>query len=530
MPTEVLVIGAMSLDHVQTHKSPNGCGFAAVANCGFSVDVLAAPGSATTALTGVAVPGTVAVAFVLPQTPRPLKLRIRAVPHSGAATRFWDVEGELEYRGNGLWFTTPRTSKQFSGLPQLLRVNGPGTASLLTILLSPLRDVTERALDILRTKTPPNSDAPDVWPPPNNADSKPWGQSPTAWDTPALADHHFIASTPIVGKDIQLDLKKSVDPDTFDIVLQIKGFVAPQLIAVSWPRERLPRPADGQKAPEVPLAKNAEVPLAAQAPFFIFFKPGHGQNFPDLFKNMDPPFGWDFVFFGLWRTLNYMGDPARNPFPKGIPYQADVSGKRPVMVVPQPNGFTADPTTAERELKDFMSAEKLQTTLEELHAFVSVASGAHFLRPNLGRVGMGAFSQGCAQQSVFLQKNEKHDFCVNILRELYVFDPTTGGNAENSGHAIRARAWALTGPTSDKRVCFYTQEECSGHGLLLKGVGGSTGIPEPYVQTAGSHTAAVLSTKAWGRALGLSKPVDDQEAHQLIPALMLTDALRRSGF
>jgi hypothetical protein len=216
----------------------------------------------------------------------------------------------------------------------------------------------------------------------------------------------------------------------------------------------------------------------------------------------------------------------QDEFAKGIAYQAEVSGKAPILVIPSTHGFLSDKDIAKRELRDFMDAEKVHAVLEEVQTYYSWWLSYEFFSPALGRVAMAAASQGATQLSFFLASNEKHSFCTDVLREVYLFDPTADDGNQNSSHVVRARAWAATGVHAhDKMIRYYTQRESFGHGLLLTGKPGSSGLAAPYVQTNGNVTAAALPGAAWEALRGT--PLD---AHNLIPAVMLTDALRRSGF
>jgi hypothetical protein len=517
MATDVLVLSAVHVRHVANHTAQHRCQLEA-SDCTFEVAVVTPSGASPIA--GNPVPGTKTVAFLLPPGTNALTLRIRAVPTGALAQRVWDVTAEVTYLRNGQWQYTTATGTQLSN-PRSLHVDaaalGQGAVSSITVLLSPLRDVSEQVLAGLRN-VPAGRFPPNPWPSPNNSWSRPWPPAPERWDTPELLDHTFIADPPVGGGAIRV-ARRTVDPSTLDVVFQVKGFVAPELVAVSYPTSRMP--------PGWPKGAELQLPRSEPQPFLIFIKPGSGQNQEGFFNNGAYPWGWDFLFFGLFRILHYTGDPVmQDEFAKGIAYQAEVSGKAPILVIPSTHGFLPDKDIAKRELRDLMDAEKVHSLLEEIQTYYSWWLSYEFFAPALGRVGLAAASQGATQLSFFLAANEKHAFCQDVLREVYLFDPHADDGNVNSGHVVRARAWAGSGSNpSDKMIRYYTQRESFGHNLLLNGTAGATGLVPPYVETKGTVTAAVLPESAWQAVRG--GPLD---AHNLIPAVMLTDALRRSAF
>jgi len=417
----------------------------------------------------------------LPPTPRPLPLEIRATPTTNHHFRV--EEGRFEYRWNGE-LVAIRVPKEFMP-PRGIRSSGHNSISVV-VVLSRVRDRTNDVLASLarvpgsRVGHPPTS-----WP-------------PSAWDTPSLANPRYIASPPVRAGNLYFDLR-TIDPDTEDLVLEVAGVDAPQLIAVSWPRA-LRRTIDSDPTP-----------------FLIYFHPTVGQNVgagfyegPDLGSY---PFGWDYLFYGLWRYLNYMGDPITvDPYPKGLPYQVAASGKHAVLVLPL--------NKKRIEVGAFLDAASAEELLREIQAFMFRREGI-YEPPELGRTALAAFSDGNPLVARFLGLliNQRHLFYQNILKEVYMFDAPRNSVLNWVAQAIR---WARAGDGTDKMIRIYTRNNSPSHSTLL---GQSTPAVPLFVASSsnGLRTAAVLPMAAW-------RSTDWQTVHQLISATMLTDAFRRSGF
>lgn len=333
---------------------------------------------------------------------------------------------------------------------------------------------------------------------------------PAVWHTPTVVDHHFIASPPITGADLNF-LQTSVSPDMEHRVLEVMGLMTPQLFAVSWPRA-LPRTA-----------------TAGPTPFLMYFRPTVGQNAARGYY-VGPglgtyPFGWDYLFYGLWRYINYMGDPLTlDPYAKGLPYQISGAQRNVVLVLP----LNRHPG----ELGVLLDAAWMQRILTEIQGFMFRLAGVP-LAPPLGRTALAAFSSGNSLVAQFLGNplNQRHALYLSTLRELYMFDAPASGVSSWVAQAIR---WARAGSGADKMIRVFTRRNDASYRALLGAALPSGG---PFVMDAPAgrlSTVAVLPDTAWRRAStargapGLVKSW--QEPHQLISATMLTDALRRSGF
>src|SRR5215472_16221792 len=118
MPTQdVLVISALTLKHARPHAAPDKCTFEAVSDFDIVVGFFDADGDFRP-LPPVAVPGSKAVSVALPDSPRPLRLSVRVRPTGSLAGRVWEIAGDIEYRGRGIWRALPETPPEFQGTPQ----------------------------------------------------------------------------------------------------------------------------------------------------------------------------------------------------------------------------------------------------------------------------------------------------------------------------------------------------------------------------------------------------------------------------
>lgn len=425
-----------------------------------------------------------------------------------------DGATQIEIRANPItpyhWAVTGVFKRQASG--QLVALNAPaefapprgvsdGTQGLIlvSVHLSRLKDVTSTALSslgqvlLIRTGTVPQR--PQVWP-------------PTAWDTPLLNNLNYISNPPITNSNISVT-SLSKNPDTVDLVLQLKGVAAPETIAISWPNA---------------IARNDN---AGPTPFLVYFHAGVNQNAGSYYTHPQVgtyPFGFDYVYFGLWRYINYLGNPLTvDPYLKGLPYQMSAAGKNAVIVLPC--------SKVGPEVGVLLDAASMEQTLREIQAFMFRWAGV-YVPPDLGRTALASFSSGNGLVTRFLAKpsNQSHRFYLETLRELYMFDAPGYMGPTWVDQSMR---WASRG--SDKMVRAYTTYLVANYSKLL---GQSTPASSPFVVSSTDpnqlRTAGVLPASAWNRAATAAGNANMartwQDAHQLVSAMMLTDALNRSGF
>jgi hypothetical protein len=344
---------------------------------------------------------------------------------------------------------------------------------------------------------------------------------PSDWEVPP-ATTRFIADPPVnVGGAIQVEGPMTVDPATDDLVFEIQGFRAPRLIAMCWP--------NAYGFPMGPRDPNATFLQAAPAPFLIFFHAQHGQGMGaeppqgPFYMNGPHPYGWDFLYYGLYRYLVFPEDAIGDYFAKGLPIQVRQAGRNCIVLVPQ-NRF--GPRGPADEIIEFNDPDLVQETLEEIQVYMYFRAGRKFARPNVGRTAAAALSNGNVLLTAFLNSHPDRPFLRNIVREIYIFDPNGDSHALNAAPVEAALAWARSDP-SDKMIRYFAQQHHPVHDRLL-GVAPPSGN---FVQdgTNPNFTGGVLSESAW-IALGARDTSGWQAAHQLIPSMLLTHAMRKSGF
>ena len=232
------------------------------------------------------------------------------------------------------------------------------------------------------------------------------------------------------------------------------------------------------------------------------------------------PLGWDYLFYGLWRYINYNTDRfTRDPWGEGLDLPDDGIGEKCGAVSMNKSGI---------ESGVFKKAADTEEILSEINAFMFRKVGI-FTPPALGRTALGGFSSGVALQqqlmgSVLASKS------LRTLTEVYMFDRghgvsrTTHVNDATVGAVDSAATWARNDPT--RIVRFYSQME-SGAVPNYRRLVGSNPAAGVTVTDVPGRTLAILPVSAW-TGFAAWRPGD--HLHQLISATMLTDALRRSGF
>lgn len=428
---------------------------------------------------------------------------------------------EIDQFGNVSATFLPNGWEPLVVLPSVL-----GNTIFLVVHFSPVRDATERARASLAQSGLDFPGAPPA-PPPGDMTFRPAPvplPPATYSPLPQEVSLNYIASPPIAGGKIKVETR-TITPSGDLMILRLPGVATPQLVAVYWP-------ASVPRGPGAPPAK-----------FLIFFRPGMAQNAPQFFEDPrdrhDPmtnqiyPWGWDYQFFGLLRPLRYFGDPLLDdPFSKGFPYQIEASGRSVVLVMPLPR-VAATPCD---EITSFTDAVFLQEYLEEIQAFMFRGAGNTNFGP-IGRLGMASFSSGHALMTCFLSKpaNRNHPLYLDKLQEIYLFDPHDGVVAEVLGALTQATAWATVGSSATKIARLYTQMGPNLIAPLLAQLGVAPANPPFHSQTPdGRKSLTCMPREAWEALVqGMASSVpyaNTGQVHQAIPALMVTDALRRSGF
>ncbi len=453
--------------------------------------------------------------LVLPDTPRPIPLRIRL---SSRNQHHWDIEGQFEYRGNGN-LVVISAPNEFQSPRAVFTSNLPGTTRgnffsvMVTGILSRVRDATQTVLAELANvptglrnnlniplarRRPIISELPF-------ATFHPW--PPSTWKTPNLPNFKY-ASTPLLAGGQVAAVQQSIAPTTVDLVLEVANVNAPKMIAVCWPNA---------------IARTA---TSGSTPFLVYLHPGMAQNVgrPGFYENNGQkpyPLGWDYLFYGLWRYINYNTDPFTNdPWAKGLVYQIMASGKNAVLVLPMNKSGI--------ESGVFKRAADTEEILNEINAFM-FRRARIFTPPPLGRIALAGFSSGVALQQELIG-SVLSSRRLGTLTEVYMFDRGHGvGRTSNVNGATMsavdsAANWAGSDPA--KIVRFYSQMESSAvpNYRRLVRTNPASGVS---VTDVPGRTVAILPVSAW---TGFAAWRRGDNLHQLISATMLTDALRRSGF
>jgi hypothetical protein len=171
----------------------------------------------------------------------------------------------------------------------------------------------------------------------------------------------------------------------------------------------------------------------------------------------------------------------------------------------------------------------MQEVLLEIQSFF-FRRDSTITQPGIGRTALAAFSSGNPLVTTFLERNRSHPFCENVLNEVYMFDTPNG---DKDAWATQVSSWLRSGDSTTKRACAYVQTP---HPKLLQLVGGwPAGARMPFITASadGRRTLGVIPGNVWRTALNEhgGRIIElFQDAHQLISATLLTDALRRSGF
>lgn len=457
--------------------------------------------------------------FTIPDTDTAVDIEAAAVDQ----TKYGTLTAHLDIDANGTVQATFPPGGNWP--PPTVSPSAVGQTVIMTVHFSPLRDVTEQArlsLDQTGSDYPGSPPAPA----PGDMSFRTPGVTlpPAAYSPPpAVTDTTFIASPSIDGGAIQVETQ-SVTPDGEAVVLQLPGVDAPQLVAVYWP------------------SGVSRDPGAPPASFLVYFHAGMAQNSPAFYNDArdrhDPvtgstyPFGWDYQFFGLLNYLQYIGDPfLANPFAKGLALQVENSGRDVVLVLPLAR-VAANPCD---EVSSFADADFLQEYLPEIQALMCRRTGNFGFGP-IDRLAMASFSSGHAALTCFLgnSTNQAHPLYLDTLQEVYLFDPHADLVTETLGPLVQVAAWAARGTSGSKVARLYTQNDPAQLAPLLARLGVTTPGPAPFDAATPDDRSSLTSLPlaAWNALatqLGSGVPyANTGQVHQVMSALMLTDALRRS--
>lgn len=384
------------------------------------------------------------------------------------------------------------------------------TISRATITVSRVRDVSTKAREQLDRLIPIRHDTDPVRDEPTFPVVGMGDFPPEGWTIPDRPSTRFVdVDQPIDGRALHTVVRSASGSDCEHLVLEVAGVKVPQVIAVSWPHAL--------------LRDNGADPT----PFLVYYRPSTGQNVKHGYyqgAGLDAyPWNFDFCYFGMYQFQWYADDPLTGDmFSKGIPFQVAAAGKNVVTVIPCNKPVAG-------EFGAFLDAAAMETILLEVQALMFRRAGATTPPATLGRTALGAFSSGNDALATVLQSvaNRKHRFFVDTVKEIYFFDPA---GFRQSLTVAAALTWA--GGADDRRIALYAQAVGDAGAKLL---GGPVPVA-PYVESPTPlRTVAALPPSTWRATLLAAAGVDDpqmgfDQAHQLIPALMLTHAMATSGF
>ena len=160
---------------------------------------------------------------------------------------------------------------------------------------------------------------------------------------------------------------------------------------------------------------------------------------------------------------------------------------------------------------------------------------SHSAPLSLGRIASGTYSAGHGEVTSFLRRNRNHLLCQNKLKELYLFDYFQRDQNNERLLIDEVLYWLNSGSQqdrADKMVRAYVQSNLMHYNRLVR----ITPVTQdrPAIFSSGIlRSVMYLPWQSWRHArnkLGVRQSTDTSDAHQLIPGMMLTDALRRSGF
>lgn len=416
--------------------------------------------------------------------------------------------------------------------PPTTTISGADVTISISVTMPELRDATSDSVAALD-------------PPPARAPLGP--QHPvTSWSPPPNVDGISVVSTPCLSAKTLQFVKKSVSPDGEIVVLDRAAADPPVRLVVYWPAS-VSREADAPPTSFLyflkPTAFQNSRPVAGEPEKPIFVNPGDRKD-PDTGSTY--PNGFDYNFFGLWRVFHYSDDLDKNGQSlsdpilgdaawKGIPYQVEASGK-PVVVVLAMNEVAVNPCD---ELKALSSAFDLRRLLLDVQAFMFRRAG-NPNPPGIGRLAMASFSSGHNTLACLLASpgNPADPFITDTLQEIYLFDPNADRAGPFAGTVQAIADWLKTGPSTQKIARVYSQltpKDDQGNDLLAPILAQLQIVAPPQspfdVNSPVNANVSVtcLPLGMWNQ-LSNSKFTKSVDAHQVIPAVMLTDALRRSRF
>lgn len=492
-PTLLVGLSAWRLSHARSsagrHTAPDDCAWAPTADCTFTVSFATRLDADDSAFVEVALQPPASVAG-LPIDPAfapqsvaeiplagipPLLIRIKAEPTAritingviGKPQRsdpvntvgFFEGTAFFVYEGQGIWKRHSRSEEEderqsadlFAPPMSLAGVlQGPFVFTLIPFFLSRVRERTRQALAAVQSRD---------------------GRLEFV-DASATFEH---IDTPPVRDGLLRTISTKIDLDNDCRVLEVKGFKAPALVAVCWPRKNDREPTTGV------------APFLRAAPMesLLFFHASFGQN-AAIYNTTPYPFGLEQIDNGLTKYLNPPTSPLRRVYPFGIPYQVAVAGKQTVTILPLNR-------VAFPELTNLNNGEQAAELFEEIHAAFLRFSGRYFTAPHLGRMALGSFSAAIQELMLFHRAANATPLLKGLIEEVFIFEPIHSNAAQVATYAAAFKSWA--GGTAARRVRVYSNEAGPGLSAFV----GAALPPTPFVVDSadGRFTTGVVTDRNW---------------------------------
>ncbi len=392
----------------------------------------------------------------------------------------------------------------------------------------------------------------------------------TKWGCQPFDDYYHVKASPGHSRYIEYIniVKKNIDPKTLDFVLEVDGPLKPKLYALSVPENYfLPekklerfffhfhfRPAPWQAADHAYQVDGALKPV--------------DTNLSGLLPKRDYyPYGWDYLFSNLWTYMYSLRNRPNDSFVTGLAYQADLAGRDVITIVPMldiqdlkaeeiltAKGFSGITEGIARWLEKEIQKTNPSFKLKEgaVPDAASIMQDSTIFYPY--RVSVSCNSNGMVLMLALMAELRK----VKFVKELYLFDPTQLENLHNTW-VNSALAWS--GREDDKYVRVYTQpfKEFNERNKVI-GHQDVAFVPntlwhyDPQKSKDKGQSLATLrlhglrSLAEFNLDLLKTQPDFDEDfindfksdakdtiatwrsLHSMIPGLMYTDALQRSGF
>ncbi len=476
-PTSIMVVlGAWVLNHAPSnkgvHNAADDCTYVISRDCTFSVAIASKDNPADTDFSDVTVadlpadpnnPFLPSTAATVPLAAVPAILRVKATPTKKITIKsahgktdsdghlhivqdqstedgFFEGTAFFKYEGKGVWsrlVRSPEEEEENGGAqfapPSSVTASAvvPVSAVMISFFLSRVRDRTIKALKVLQS-----------------------GDSSLKEFFPQSTDYKRLKDPPVDKGRVVFETQP-LNVDNEFRVLEVKGFKAPALLAVAWPRK------NNTQSPTTPTPPGFR---AAPMEALIFFHASFAQN-AQIYNLTPYPFGFQQMFHGFQSYLA-PSDPLDDAYPLSLPFQIAAAGKQATLIIPLNR-------VAFPELANLNFGEQAVETLEEVHAALLRVAGLYHWTPQIGRLAIASFSAGIQELLVFKQAAVQQKLLSALLQEIYIFDPVHDSAATVMNYASGLKAWASN--VQERRVRVYNNAAGPSH----PGFVGKNTLPNP---------------------------------------------------